>query len=402
MAGFFNIKQTESKSRPDGKIYSCTSCGLYAESKHPKLEPQGNFKKRILIIGEANNKIDDRTGSLWRDRTGEYLRNVLTENGVDLYEDCLSTNAIPCYCEKTITPDLVSKCRLRLFKLISERKPIVILVFGFNALYSLIGHRFKKNLGTIEKWRGWTIPDQELRAWVCPTYPPALIMDKDPEWQVTFRNDIKQALSMVTVPFRSYLKPIIKYLKADELNILDQIETEVAFDYETTGIKPHAKGHRIVCCSVAVSPNLVYVFMMPSTKKEREPFIRLLVNKEIGKIAQNMKFEHTWSLVRLKTEVQNWVWDTMLATHILDNRTDVTGLKFQTYVQFGVIDYDSEIAPFLHSGSNDGNAINRVLDLIKNPSGAEKLMEYCALDSCFEFRLALLQRTKIDAEILPF
>jgi uracil-DNA glycosylase family 4 len=402
MAGFFNIKQTESKSRPDGKIYSCASCGLYLNSKNPKMKPSGNFKKRILIIGEKSSKTDDRVNSQWRDKQGEYLRNVLTDNGIDLYEDCLSTNAVPCYCEENITPDHVSKCRARLFKLISECDPILILPLGFSALFSLIGHRFKKDIKTIEKWRGWTIPDQDLHCWICPTYHPGMILDKDPEWKTVFEKDIKQALSMLDVSFRSYQKPIIKYLKSDELTVLDEIETEVAFDYETTGIKPHAKGHRIVCCSVAVAPNLVYVFMIPNSPKEREPFIRLLKNPKVGKIAQNMKYEHTWSLIRLKTEVQNWVWDTMLATHILDNRPDVTGLKFQTYVQFGVIDYDSEIAPFLHSNSTDGNALNKVLELVKNPSGAEKLMEYCALDSCFEFRLAQLQRATIDAKILPF
>jgi len=112
--------------------------------------------------------------------------------------------------------------------------------------------------------------------------------------------------------------------------------------------------------------------------------------------------KHIWSLVRLKTEVANWEWDTMIASHILDNRPEVTGLKFQTYVQFGVIDYDSEISPYLKSGSNDGNALNRIEELVKLPSGKEKLMEYCAMDSIFEFRLAQLQIEKIGYDFLPF
>ena len=81
----------------------------------------------------------------------------------------------------------------------------------------------------------------------------------------------------------------------------------IAFDYETTGIKPHAKGHRIVCVSVADNENHVYVFMMPKTKRERQPFIDLLKNKRINKIAHNIKFEDTWSIVRLQnTKVARW------------------------------------------------------------------------------------------------
>lgn len=401
MAGFFNIKQTESKSRPTGKILSCASCGLYQNSEHPKIKPSGNFKKRILVIGEVSSKTDDRTNSQWRDKSGELLRNTFTKFGIDLYEDCLSTNANICFHNQTPTLDQVSNCRAKLFKIISETNPILIIVLGFNPLFSLIGHRWKKDLGTIEKWRGWTIPDQDLDCWVCPTYHPAFILEKEQEFQTVWEQDIEQALGMINVKFRKFRKPKIEYIT--DLTVLNNIqERAAAFDYETTGIKPHAKGHRIICCSIATSENRVLVFMMPTNPTERKPFIDFLKNPLISKYAQNMKYEHTWSLVRLKTEVVNWEWDTMIASHILDNRPDVTGLKFQTYVQFGVIDYDSEISPYLKSGSNDGNALNRIEELVKLPGGKEKLMEYCAMDSIFEYRLAQLQIEKIGYDFLPF
>jgi uracil-DNA glycosylase family 4 len=401
MAGFFNLKQTESKSRPTGQILSCASCGLYQNSEHPKIKPSGNFKKRILVIGESSSKTDDRTNSQWRDKPGELLRNTFTKFGVDLYEDCLSTNANICFHSQTPTLDQVANCRAKLFKVISETNPILIIVLGFNPLFSLIGHRWKKDLGTIEKWRGWTIPDQDLDCWVCPTYHPSFILGKEQEFQTVWEQDIEQALGMVEVKFRKFRKP--KIIHITNLKQLEWLKMGlIAFDYETTGIKPHAKGHRIICCSIATTENEVVVFMMPTNPKEREPFIDILKNPMIGKIAQNMKYEHTWSLVRLKTEVANWEWDTMIASHILDNRPEVTGLKFQTYVQFGVIDYDSEISPYLKSGSNDGNALNRIEELVKLPGGKEKLMEYCAMDSIFEFRLAQLQIEKIGYDFLPF
>jgi hypothetical protein len=93
----------------------------------------------------------------------------------------------------------------------------------------------------------------------------------------------------------------------------------------------------------------------------------------------------------------------MLATHIFDNRSGVSGLKFQVYVQFGIIDYSSEIAPFLMAKDNkDGNAINQIEELIKTKEGRRKLMIYCGYDSVYEYRLALLQMNRMSIDILPF
>jgi hypothetical protein len=116
-----------------------------------------------------------------------------------------------------------------------------------------------------------------------------------------------------------------------------------------------------------------------------------------------MKYEHAWSLIKLKTQVENWDWDTMLMAHILDNRPGITGLKFQTYINFGVIDYSNEIAPYLSGlDEKNGNSLNRIEELIKTESGKEKLMKYCALDSIFEYRLAALQKNIITNLDLPF
>jgi len=96
--------------------------------------------------------------------------------------------------------------------------------------------------------------------------------------------------------------------------------------------------------------------------------------------------------VRLKQGVVNWKWDSMIAAHIIDNRGNISGLKFQTYVQFGVIDYDSEINPFLKSGSKDGaNGINKIEEFIERPGGVEKVLEYCGWDTIWQYRLAMRQ-----------
>jgi DNA polymerase I-like protein with 3'-5' exonuclease and polymerase domains len=177
------------------------------------------------------------------------------------------------------------------------------------------------------------------------------------------------------------------------------LSKEIAFDFETTSIKPHKKEQKIISCSVADTEDHVYVFMMPETREEMLPLISLLKNEKIGKIAANCKFEHSWSQVKLKTEVKNWIWDTMLASHVLDNRQGITSLMFQVYVNFGIMDFKDDTEPYLKAKEDNGNAVNRIEELVSTPEGRGMLLRRNALDSIFEFRLANKQRELI---LLPF
>jgi hypothetical protein len=286
-------------------------------------------------------------------------------------------------------------------KAIKQYSPIVIVLLGTTAVESFLGHRWQKDLGTINKWRGWEIPDQTYRCWVLPVFSPKWVRQADREVQTIWKNDLKKIPGLVDKRFLKHKEPEIIYL--DELSPLNKIKKgQIAFDYETTGLKPHAAGHRIVCASVAVDENTVYSFMMPANRNARKPFTDLLENFEIGKMAHNIKFEDNWTNHRLRIPVVNWDWDSMLAAHIIDNRQGITGLKFQTYVNFGIVDYDAEVAPYLKGVEKGGNSFNRIDELLKRPGGKELLLEYVALDSVYEYRLAMKQLTLIDYSFLPF
>ena len=398
MEGFFTRKETESISRPGGKTFSCVSCGLYKQCNSPRMKPFGNFKKGILNIGSVPDETDDKFGNPWQGKSGKLLERMYKKLGIDLFEDCLNTNAINCYSEKEPTNHNIDCCRKRILHVIEEYKPKVIVLFGMEAVTSLIGHRWKKDLGGINKWRGWTIPDQDFKTWICPTFHPSYIEESENgAEEVIWKQDLNIATLLHLDKFPLYKEPRIEFIC--DLKVLKNIKDTFAFDYETTGIKPHAAGHRIVSVAIADSADHCYTFFLPNTKQERQPLIDLLEDESIGKIAQNMKFEDTWTKVRLRATVKNWLWDTMLATHLLDNRPGVTGLKFQTYVQFGIVDYASEISPYLESNNKNANALNRIFELLELPGGREKLLRYGGLDAIFEYRLAMLQRNEI---VLPF
>jgi uracil-DNA glycosylase len=408
MKGFFSSQQTTSASRPDGKQHSCASCGLYKDCSSPKMKPYGNFKKRILNIGEAPTRTDDSTGKPFQGKTGQLLQKAYMKLGIDLFEDCLNIHSVLCRAsdqknnDRIPTNQEIDDCRKNILQIIAEYKPHVIVLLGGSALYSLIGHRWKKNFGTITKWRGFAIPDQDYKAWVCPTFAPLFIerSKDDGVEEVIWMQDLKNAVEHVDQILPVYNKPVIDVIT--DLSVFDKITSGwIAFDFETTGLKPHATGHRIICCAVADTDSHAFVFMMPQTRQERLPFVNLLTRKEVGKVVQNFNFESSWSEVRLNTIVENWIWDTMLASHILDNRTGVTGLKLQVYLNFGVVDYSSSIQPFLEAVNNDNaNSINRIQELISTQKGQSDLLYYCALDALYERRLAEIQMDLIEG--LPF
>lgn len=406
MQGFFTAKEVQSPSRPDGKKASCAVCGLYKNVESKKIPPFGNFKKKILNIGQAPGYTEDQTNSHWQGKAGKLLQRTYRKLGIDLFEDCLNINSCNCRPLNKNGDDRepskfeIECCRRTTLQVIAEYKPKVVVLLGDSAVFSIIGNRWKKDLGTINKWRGWCIPDLDLNTWVCPTFHPQFILDcmnKGAE-QVIWEQDLVEAFAKRKEPLYIYKEPKIEIIK--DLSVLKKIKSgNIAFDYETTGKKPHAIGHKIISISIADTEDHSWAFRLPKSRRDWEPLIDILINPNIGKIAQNIKYEHTWSKVKLRIEILGWVWDTMMASHILDNRQGVSGLKFQSYVNFGLIDYDSEVAPYLRSKNEESaNDINQIEELLKLPGGEKKLLIYNATDSINEYRLFNKQMSIIYPE----
>jgi uracil-DNA glycosylase family 4 len=399
------------KKRPVSKEYSCKNCGLYKNCLTKRMQPYGNFKKGIINIGEAPGETEDRVGMPFQGRTGKLLQRTYRRLGIDLFEDCLNINSVACRPEDNEVPSnfQMDCCRKRILQVIEQYKPKVIILLGNSAVYSLIGNRWKRDLGGVTKWRGFTIPDQDFKTWVCPTFHPSYVeRSTDGAEETVWMNDLRQAFSLVETyeyqnspypshPFPVYKKPQISIIT--DLTRLDKVKEVLAIDFETTGLKPHATGQRIVSCAIAIDENNAFSFMLPKTRNEIYPLVRLLEDPLIAKMGQNIKFETAWAEVRLKAKIQNWVWDTMLATHVYDNRQGITSLKFQTYVQLGIIDYSSEIEPWLKAVDNkNANSLNRILELVSTEEGKNKLLTYGGYDAINTYRLAMKQRD----ELLPF
>jgi len=370
----------------------CISCGLWKTCKSPKMEATGKGKKRILIVAEAPGETEDEMGEQLVGESGKLLQKYLASVGVKMNRDCRKINAVNCRPPKNRQPidKEIECCRGMVWKEIRDFKPRVVLLLGRTAVLSVIGYRWKKDIGALQRWRGLAIPDKLVGGWIFPTFHPSFLLrsGKDEALELVFRTDLLNAVvkSKQRIPKDTGVLPPVKiYRKGARIKLLDKILREkhspLAFDYECTGLKPYRKGHEIV--SVAFSWDGVGHAMLYD-EDIMEHLCAIMRSVEIKKIAANAKFEDTWTEVMLKCSVRGWLFDTMIAAHCEDNRSQYTALKFQSYVQYGIPDYDSEVSRFLDSKT--GSGFNKIRQCPEN-----KLLKYNGIDSAIEYLLAMQQ-----------
>ncbi len=404
MKGFFSKAETSSPYRSEKGVHSCVSCQLYKSAQSPRMKPYGNFKKKIMVIGEGPGHEDDENGRPWQGPMGKNLKRIYSKYGVDLFEDCLNLNAVNCRAvdkkgeNKTPTEYEISCCRQKVLSEIDKHKPKVIILHGSAAISSMIGYRWKRDFGGIMKWAGWTIPDREFDAWLCPTFHPHYVekqKETEPEVTVLWEKDLKRAFEKIDESLPTYKDEMdCVEISKEPGKLFDKIRKDkpelLAFDIETTGLKPYNTDlHEIATISFCYEDDKVYAVPFPKEPKEIKRLKLLLESPDVGKIAANMKYEDTWVSILYGITVNPWVFDTMQAAHILDNRPGITSLKFQSYVQFGLVGYDDDINPFLKSP--DSNSPNRIKELISSRAGLEKLLLYNGVDSLMTYKLAKLQ-----------
>jgi uracil-DNA glycosylase len=405
MQGFFDDSELPTVSKRKSKKLSCLQCKLYSDCISPRMLPSGDGKKGIYVLAEAPGRTEDEEGVQLVGKAGTFLKDMLAPMGVVLDRDCIKDNAVRCRPPKNRTPsDIeIESCRLNILESVEKYAPKLILLFGAPALESFVGARFKKALGGISKWRGIVFPDRTYNAWVAPLFHPSFVMrsEKKPVIKKIFGDDVQAALEYLSVPLPQIQDEadcvrIVEGFALETLlsGLLERSKNEkikLAFDYETTGKKPHAPGHEIVAASLCWDGETSYAFKFPLREDELTLFKRVLRSPRIAKTAHNIKFEDTWSSVILGVKVAGWEWCSMQGSHIINNKPGITGLKFQAIINFGLFGYAEEIEPFLESiDPKNANSFNRVKEIPE-----KKLLTYCGIDSLVQYRLALKQGPKI-------
>ena len=379
--GFYNKTEKQEKKKAKAKakkekLKGCDNCRLNEECHSPKMGVFGKGKEKILIINENPTIKEDNMGKPYLGLTGKMLQQYFAP--LNLMRDCWYVNAVRCHKGKDPTIKDMNNCRVNLHKTIAELKPEKIITLGKISLQTLIGD--KVSVTGIEKWLGWKIPDQVHKCWIYPVQSPKYVIAN--EKNVMAEKFLKKRIKAAIEHDESWPDNTINDKDINIINDcfgatiymqgLAKMPFKVlTFDYETTGVKPHRKGHKIKTISFATDTDSVATaFPYFPDKDFKRALMKLLQNPKTKKVAHNISFEDSWTKTILKYQVKHWHWDTMIAEHVIDNRSGITGLKFQVYVRYGVPDYDKTVAPFLDSGSKNKNDFNKidecpVLDLLR-------------------------------------
>lgn len=403
---FFAPSSFAGKGKPIS-LPQCGACGLYRGCKSPKMPFTGSDNLNILIVGEAPGETEDEQGRQFIGKAGQCLRQLCDEAGFDI-NDCWLTNSIICRPPGNKLDDLqIGYCRPNLLNTIALLKPKVIILLGGSAVESLIGSEWDGDIGPMARWAGWTIPSQKYGCWVCPTYHPSFIerSNRDPLLWRTVREHLAKAYKLAKAPgnapcchldeLKAKVDVVTNPRQAKAwLKALARQEGILAFDYETTGLKPERPEQRIVSASFCfpgrgIENNTFACMITP----EIYPYLSaVLQNTKLIKVASNLKFEERWTRQKLGHGVAGWYWDTMLAAHYLDNRPGITSVKFQAYVHFGIAGYghwvDEEIeAKAFEVRDMGSNAMNRM-----DEAHPEDLLMYNGIDSFVEYMVMEKQK----------
>lgn len=149
------------------RIRVCVACPLHA-SRTLAVPGEGPANARILIVGEAPGRDEDRTGHPFVGASGRYLNQLFEGTGL-VRSDLFITNIVKCRPPGNRMPkrDEVETCTdLYLFKQIERIDPALIVLLGGVAARRLLG------ANSLSEVRGRFI-EQDGRRYF-PTYHPAV------------------------------------------------------------------------------------------------------------------------------------------------------------------------------------------------------------------------------------
>jgi uracil-DNA glycosylase family 4 len=165
-----------------GRIRRCRRCER-CRTRTRAVPGEGNAATRIVLLGEAPGKDEDKTGRPFVGRSGRYLDGVVGGFGVSR-EDVFITSILKCYHPGPPRRSQVQACLPWTLAQLEAVRPRVIVVMGLTAARGLLGvKRLRGQPGTVW-WQG-------IRCVV--TCHPASAM-RFPRRDKQFRGDLERLL----------------------------------------------------------------------------------------------------------------------------------------------------------------------------------------------------------------
>ncbi len=181
------------------EIRSCKRCNLW-KTKTKYVPGEGNPNARIMFVGEAPGKEEDRQGRPFVGNAGKYLTEVLKKMGLDR-KDIFITNILKCRPPKNRDPkpEEIEACKPFLIKQFDTIKPDLIVCLGRFAgsvVFDLFGLEFpgiskvKGKVFDVERW------GKIVR--IGAVYHPAAVLYR-PQLKEEFERDLRNVLNSLKV-----------------------------------------------------------------------------------------------------------------------------------------------------------------------------------------------------------
>jgi len=397
------------------KNSDCSFCPLYkCKSQEANIFHFDKTKKAgILIVGEEVSKTEFEDQLLLTNSYNSFWVEWLEEKKLFGRGTFDYVPFINCFFDKySFSVENKKKikdyCSAFLYEFIQKSDYRIIIIMGESAFKSLYASRLSSRIGVTDyndKWIGYIIPDLDLKKEVFLLQAPSTLdfnvsgKEKNRSKFIFLENLEKafkadgEVLLIEALSLNSKMNSVETSTNLDVVNIfLDHIIEKanlIAFDYETNGKKPYDNEGVIVCMSISYAARTL-AFPIFEDAGFLERIKKILTNEKIKKISHNMKFEQNWTRFCLGYSVEGWLFDTIISAHILDNRKGVTGLKFCTFNNFGITDYDSDTAQYIETSGKDPYEKNKLAFVFWRRAGIrDQILQYCAMDSFYTYHLAL-------------
>ena len=125
------------------KIKKCKKCSLY-KTRIQAVPGDGNYSAKIMLIGEAPGREEDRRGQPFVGGAGKFLNELIKLAGLKR-ENIFITNVLKCRPPKNRDPkpNEIKACRPYLEEQIKIIKPKLIVALGRHAMYNFLPESLK-------------------------------------------------------------------------------------------------------------------------------------------------------------------------------------------------------------------------------------------------------------------
>ena len=386
---------------------ACNNCPLdNAPLAHPKMVPTGAENPLVYIMGEAPGKEEDEEGVQFIGKAGETLRSKITEerltkirwaNVIRCRPTATGANREPSQLE-------IACCRRLQEADIASSKPAAVFGFGNVPLAWMIGEP------GIHQWRGRRIPCR-IRGhtfWYYPMLHPSYInrirndKKKGVEWEEVFTWDLERAFLEVETgkeepyvedakkDFLAGITPILTWKLEDVHRAFLEIQAlpDIGLDIETNGLRPHAKGAKILSMAFGTYEKVYAIPIAhrqskwtPDQHRELNEMIHSFLIRSGKKWCHKTQFEQEWLSFFYGDDILfETLWgDTLAQAYVLDER-EGKALGDMTLINLG---FDLKKYSSVNVAKLDDEPLEDVL-LYNGPDA-----KYC-------HAIALIQQEKIE------